>query len=312
MTAALLAPPSAIDTLIAQTLAHIPAPNTRRAYSRHIKVFAASGHPLTRSGIGQHLIDCRARGDTAATNRQCIAALRLLAREAEMRRLLDPLELLGIERIKPDTLRGHKAGRWLTKDELQRLLALPDRTTLIGQRDAALLAVMAGCGLRREEAASLCWVQYRDRDGRKVLIDILGKGQKYRQVPVSHWVARELDRLEIAMSMWSASGPTSRIFQGQLRRIEGFHGSLTPDGIYWLVRDYSKRLGIDFAPHDLRRTFARLLKQSGADLDQIKYLMGHSSIATTEIYLGSSVELRPGLAAVDKLVLEEIESNETK
>jgi integrase len=78
----------------------------------------------------------------------------------------------------------------------------------------------------------------------------------------------------------------------------------TPDTVYAIVRDTARAAGLGLlAPHDLRRTAARLMLQGGAGLDQIQKILGHASIQTTERYLGSQLELRAGRAATDLIVL---------
>ncbi len=80
------------------------------------------------------------------------------------------------------------------------------------------------------------------------------------------------------------------------------HG-LGPDWIYNTVANYGNRIGLDLSPHDLRRTLAQLLRKSGAMLEQIQYTLGHEDINTTIMYLGSKLELSPGVAAVDGLMI---------
>ena len=64
---------------------------------------------------------------------------------------------------------------------------MPDTSTLKGRRDRALLAVMVGCGLRREETAALTLEHIQQRDGRWVIVDLIGKGARVRSVPMPSW-----------------------------------------------------------------------------------------------------------------------------
>ena len=67
---------------------------------------------------------------------------------------------------------------------------------------------------------------------------------------------------------------------------------LSDDVIYNVVREYGVRLGVpSLAPHDCRRTFARLTKDAGADLNQIQFNMGHESVSTTQRYIGDNIDL---------------------
>jgi site-specific recombinase XerD len=77
-----------------------------------------------------------------------------------------------------------RTGNWLTRDEAQQWLNAPDTRTREGKRDRALLAVLIGCGLRRAEAAALSFKHVQQRDGRWVLVDLIGKRDKVRSVPM--------------------------------------------------------------------------------------------------------------------------------
>jgi integrase len=77
-----------------------------------------------------------------------------------------------------------------------------------------------------------------------------------------------------------------------------------PDTAYLIVRDTARAAGLgEVRPHDLRRTYARLSRAGGASLEQIQYTLGHASIQTTMRYVGEQLELRPGRAAGDMIVL---------
>lgn len=79
----------------------------------------------------------------------------------------------------------------------------------------------------------------------------------------------------------------------------------TPDTAYAIVRDTARAAGLgdSIAPHDLRRTCAKAMRAAGASLEQIQYTLGHASIQTTMKYIGEHLELRPGKAATDLIVL---------
>jgi integrase/recombinase XerD len=75
---------------------------------------------------------------------------------------------------------------------------------------------------------------------------------------------------------------------------------LSAQGIYYIVRDAAKKAGLGtLAPHDLRRTMARLAREGGAPIEQIQMSLGHASVATTERYIGAQLQLRQGRAAGD-------------
>lgn len=162
------------------------SPASRRNYSRELRRFMASGRPLTREGVQGWLVYLRGQGAGAVTRNIALAAIRLLAREAGERGLLDDRALASLERIKGSPVRGKKIGRWL---ELEEVRALMREASLgvSGTRNAALVALMVGCGLRRAEVCSLEWSDILERGGRLV-VQVRGKGERMRVVPVPSWV----------------------------------------------------------------------------------------------------------------------------
>jgi integrase len=182
---------------------------------------------------------------------------------------------------------GARAGNWLTAEQARQLLVQPDRGTLSGKRDRAILAMLLGCALRRTELAGL---EIRDlalREGRWVVIDLVGKGGRLRTVPIPSGVKTALDEWTTAAGI--RSGPLFR----STRRTDALRESpLTEKMIWHIVAKYAGRIGVPhLAPHDLRRTCAKLCRAAGGDLEQIQFLLGHSSIQTTERYLGSRQNL---------------------
>jgi integrase len=174
---------------------------------------------------------------------------------------------------------------------------VPDRSTLKGKRDYVIIALLVGCALRRQELASLKIEAIQLREGRWVIIDLRGKGGRIRTVAVPIWVKQGID-------VWMAA---ARIEKGRLLRPLSKSGKIVGDelgdwAIWSVVEQSSKQIGIEhFGAHDLRRTCAKLCRKNGGDLEQIKFLLGHSSIQTTERYLGSQQEI--AIAVNDNLGL---------
>jgi integrase len=136
-----------------------------------------------------------------------------------------------------------------------------------GLRDRAILAVLVGCGLRREEAAGLQVRHLQQREG--------------RSVPMPSWAKAVVD------AWCQAAGITSgSIFLAVRRGGHVQHKAMTAQAIFNLVTEYAKQVGVTVAPHDLRRTFAKLAHKGGSPVDQIQLSLGHSSMQTTERYLG--------------------------
>ena len=99
-----------------------------------------------------------------------------------------------INDVKGAAQRGNRLGSWLTREQAQELLSLPDRDSLKGKRDYAILALLLGCGFRRTELVSEVKVgAIAQRENRWVLVDITGKGNRVRSVAVPAWVKAAID-----------------------------------------------------------------------------------------------------------------------
>jgi integrase len=193
--------------------------------------------------------------------------------------------------------KGTRLGNWLNREQAKELLAVPDRSTLKGKRDYVILALLVGCALRRNELAELDVETIQQREGRWVLADLEGKGRRIRTVAIPIWVKHGIN------AWMTAAG----IEDGRLLRSVSKSGKVNRDtlsdwAVWSVVEQSSKQIGIEhFGAHDLRRTCAKLCRKNGGDLEQIKFLLGHSSIQTTERYLGSEQDIE--IAVNDNLGL---------
>ena len=147
---------------------------------------------------------------------QRLAAVRALAQEAADQGLISPTEAGGIRRVRGEKSQSTRTGMWVGKAELDRILRIPDRKTLRGKRDFAMLAVLFSTGLRRSELVGLPVAALRQQDGQWGLIDLVGKGGKLRSVPLPLWV-------KDAIYDWLG---TTRIVQGFMFRSISRHGRL--------------------------------------------------------------------------------------
>ena len=182
--------------------------------------------------------------------------------------------------------KGTRLGHWLTKEQAKELLAVPDRSTAKGKRDYVILALLVGCALRRQELASLDVETIQLREGRWMLADLEGKGRRIRTVAIPIWVKHGINAWMTAAGM--EEGPLLR----SIRKGGKIGQSLSDWAVWSIVEQSAKQIGIErFGAHDLRRTCAKLCRKGGGDLEQIKFLLGHSSVQTTERYLGSEQDL---------------------
>ena len=169
-------------------------------------------------------------------------------------------------------------------DQAQDLLDTPDTSTMKGLRDRVILVVLLGAGLRRSEAERLTVDHIQQREGRWVLVDIVGKRNKTRTAPIPSWA-------KVAIDAWTeAAGIGDGLIFRAVNKGDRVNGaSLTDQAIYDVVKEHAGKLGV--AAHDLRRTFAKLAHKGGAGLNQVQFTLGHASIKTTETYLGLAQDL---------------------
>jgi integrase len=264
----------------------LPSPNSRRNYGKALDdLFAFSaGRPLTR----ELLMEYRASIEelSASTINVRLSAVRKMVTEARRAGMLGAEEAANLTDVPNIRQKGTRLGNWLTKEQAKELLAVPDRSTLKGKRDYVILALLVGCAVRRQELASLDVETIQLREGRWVLADLEGKGRRIRTIAVPVWVKHGINAWQAAASI--EDGPLLRsIAKG------GKLGKTLSDWAVWSVVEQSaKQIGVQrFGAHDLRRTCAKLCRKNGGDLEQIKFLLGHSSIQTTERYLGSEQEI---------------------
>jgi site-specific recombinase XerD len=228
-----------------------------------------------------------------------LAAVRRLAYEASDTGLLSPDLAAGSRRVKGAKRLGVRIGNWLTVDQSMTLLGGPPADHLRGKRDRAILALLIGCGLRRAELVGLGTQDFQVREERWVIADLIGKGKHIRTVPVPFWAKRAVDE-------WTAaSGINSGTIFRRVSRLDKISGAgITAKAIWHVVKAAAQRADIkNLAPHDLRRTCARLCHLAGGELEQIQFLLGHTSVQTTERYLGCKQKLSQ--AVNDKFGLED-------
>lgn len=242
--------------------------------------------PFTKAAVNAYKTELLLSGKSGATVNLKLAAIRKLALEAADNNLLPQDVAAAIARVKGVRVEGRRLGNWLTLQQAQALLNAPDISTLQGLRDRALIALLLGTGIRREEACTLTCEHVQVRDGRPVLLDLKGKGGRLRTVPIPTWTHAALDAW-----MREAGITTGVIIRQTDSRL--LHGArLSTTRCWQIVQKHAAAAGLgDIAPHDLRRSFARFCRASGGALEQVQLLLGHSSVVTTEKYLGTQQDL---------------------
>src|SRR5688572_27025336 len=211
--------------------------HSRRAYARHLQEFIAwhraSNQPLSKATVQRYTSTLRGLGVSASTINQRLCAIRKLAEEAADNGALDPQIANGIRAVKGIRQAATRSGNWLVKGQAQQLLNAPDINTVKGLRDRAILALLLGCGLRRAEVANLNHDRIQERDGRWVLVDIVGKGNKIRSVPMPNWTKQAINEYTSQINLCEG-----RVFR-PLSKAGRFSGDrVTEQAIYNIVVEY--------------------------------------------------------------------------
>ena len=229
------------------------------------------GNPtLSAELVASYRVSLVGEGKSSSTVGVHLAAIKALTRAAVKAGLMPAETAAAVNDVKGAPRRGNRIGNWLTREQAQELLSLPDRESLKGKRDYAILALLLGCGLRRTELVSEVKIgAIAQRENRWVLVDITGKGNRVRSVAVPAWVKAAID------AWTTAAGITEgKIFRA-VRKGGKVWGEVsrrccTADRSALRPRDGSREIGA--ARH--RRTCAKLCRKRGGDLEQIEFLLG--------------------------------------
>lgn len=163
--------------------------------------------------------------------------------------------------------------KFLTEEDMERLLFAPDVKTDVGVRDRAMIELMYAAGLRVSE---LCGLRVADVDINGAIVTCHGKGNKQRRIPIGksaiHWLQRYLavrERLGVENAI---------LFLNRGR-------ALSRQLAWSIIKAHAAKAQVpDISPHTLRHSFATHLMQRGADSRSVQAMLGHADISTTEIY----------------------------
>jgi site-specific recombinase XerD len=202
-----------------------------------------------------------------------------------LRAFLKYLMKRGISSLPPERIELAKVAErsldLISVDELNRLIAAPDTSTLAGLRDRAMLELLFSTGLRVSELASLS--RELDIDGEE--FSVRGKGEKVRVVFIS-----DDARMAVKEYLKKRNDMSDALFVNIVKTPKGKTGKmpsrLTPRSIERIIKNYGLKAGISkkVTPHVIRHSFATDLLSNGADLRSVQMLLGHANIATTQIY----------------------------
>ncbi len=283
------------DRLIALYLRTLTSPQTIKTYNTEIRLFVAyvvgemgkDLGELTAEDVSlyrEHLIDLYA---------PATAAKKL----AVLRRFLIFTFMTGATTVNPEALRffaksprirQDPAYNVLTEDELQRML---NAARADNYRDYVLLAVMAGCGLREVEVVGLKLSDFQDAGNDTVMLRVLGKGDKIRNVPISPDLWRLIQRFVLLTGRSLNSHADAR--KPLLTSRVGKDKPLTTRSVQNIVKKYVRAAGITkpISPHSIRHTVGTNMAVNEAPLLVIQQFLGHSDPKTTMRYIRRAEEL---------------------
>ena len=163
--------------------------------------------------------------------------------------------------------------KFLTEEEMERLLRAPDISCDVGVRDRAILELMYAAGLRVSE---LCGLKVADVDLDGAIVSCFGKGSKQRRIPIGKSAVHWLQRYIAVRARLGSNNPVLFLNRGR---------ALNRQLAWSIIKTYAAKAEVtNISPHTLRHSFGTHLMQHGADSRSVQALLGHSDISTTEIY----------------------------
>ncbi|HET6794504.1 MAG TPA: site-specific tyrosine recombinase XerD [Acidimicrobiales bacterium] len=268
------------------------AGNTLAAYRRDIRAYeaylAALGlglEDVTEQTVEGYVAHLKGAGRAPSSVARALVAVRSLHRfrVEEGRAATDPTGEVGAPKV-PQGL-----PKALSEDEVGALLAAVAGEEPLQRRDRAILELLYGTGMRISELVGLSLGDLALEDG---LVRAYGKGSKERLVPVGSYARTALDE-------WLAAGRPRLVPKRWVRRndaeavfLNARGGRLTRQGAWGIIRHYGDRVGLGdrLSPHVLRHSCATHMLDHGADIRVVQELLGHASIATTQVYTRVSAE----------------------
>jgi len=269
------------------------AANTLAAYRRDLAAYEAwlaeTGVPLdqvTEPVVERYVAHLRSTGKAPSSTARALVAVRSLHRFLleEGRAALDPTGEVGVPRVPVGLPKA------LTEAEVAALLAAVGGGSAKALRDRAILELLYSTGMRISELTGLSLGDLQLADG---TLRALGKGSKERLVPVGRYARDALEawlgpggRPALAPARWTRRSDSDAVF------LNTRGGRLSRQGAWAVVRSYGDRIGLGprLTPHVLRHSCATHMLDHGADIRVVQELLGHASVATTQVYTKVTAE----------------------
>jgi site-specific recombinase XerC len=230
-----------LDHAKTSVLNSLSSPRSRRNYKFAIEQFidwycSEPRLALNRTVVLRFRLHLESLGLASGTINQRLAAVRRLAYEAADSGLLSPELAASIRRVKGVKQLGCRAGNWLNQDQARLLLEKANGQSLRHIRDVAMISILLGCGLRRAELSALRREDIQIRQGHWAIVDLVGKGNHVRTVPMPMWVKEAVDRWLSAASV--ASG---YVFRAVSRHGTAWGTGISENVVWYVVRSWARR-----------------------------------------------------------------------
>ena len=265
------------------------AAHTLESYGRDLAALAAfaaaagrSAETLDRAALEAFVREQITRGLSPRSVARLVAAVRGFYRFLVLDRRL--------EHSPADDLRPPRAWpalpKFLSLDEVDRLIAAPDVSTPLGIRDRAMIELLYATGLRVSE---LIGVRSEDLHLDEQYVTCVGKGSKERLVPIGEEAARWVRRYHREARPQLVKKPSAHRPRARTRDVlfvNARGGPLTRVGFWKILKQYGRQAHLPrmLSPHVVRHSFATHLLERGADLRAIQMMLGHADLSTTQIY----------------------------
>jgi integrase/recombinase XerD len=225
---------------------------------------------IERDHLLDYLYRIRKQQKAVSTISRRLTAVRSFCRYLTVEKIIPADPGLNLEMPK----KVHKYPRFLSQEDIGRLLELPGERSPLDLRDRALLELLYATGLRVSELLSL---RPEDINHDLGYLSCIGKGDKERIVPVGRTALAAVEK-------YQREG-RSRLRKGSpYLFLNNRGGPLTRQGFWKIIRAYGKALGVELTPHTLRHSVATHLLENGADLRVVQEILGHADVSTTQVY----------------------------
>ncbi|MGD9678055.1 MAG: site-specific tyrosine recombinase XerD [Vulcanibacillus sp.] len=258
------------------------AKNTLESYENDLLLYCSylkkcgfsSFKDTSRSQIIEYLLELRDKGKATSTISRNLASIRSFYQFLLRDRYIDKDPSQNLESPKIEK----RLPKVLSIVQVEELLEAPNTSTVIGNRDKAMLELLYATGIRVSELVSL---DVKDVNMNMGLIKCIGKGSKERIVPLGSLAIKSISQyIDKGLPFLKKNVSGDALFLNNRGK------RLTRQGFWRILKKYSALIliDIDITPHTLRHSFATHLLENGADLRSVQEMLGHADISTTQIY----------------------------